>query len=315
MGWSISYSEKWQREIGYGVPAYCDQPGCRVKIHRDVEQACGGIPDPGKHGCGLYFCSRHLHSSYTPDGMDDLLDDDGELYPLRCSRCINGRDPFPPSDEHPEWMRWKLKDESWSQWRTDNPTVVAHYTQVLTGVRPGSTRGIEALIAEINGLLDVDELIDEQLLQGESHASDQSLCQLCGGQWHGLPIPAGHNVHPAGGRRQLAGCPGPLATPDQREAFRQEHGTGPWPEVTEYGHDLILTDDQAWLAVAQQKPNPTDENDSSWFVQIQTNHARGFYVADKYDAENALHDIGQIYAKARAGTPFDITYAAHEPIG
>lgn len=116
-------------------------------------------------------------------------------------------------------------------------------------------------------------------------------------------------MYPPGGRRQLAGCPGALATPDQCEAFRQEHGTGPWPEVTEYGHDLILTEDRTWLAVAQEKP------DSTWFVHIQIDHARGFYVTDKYDAENALHDIGQIYAKARAGTPFDVTYANHETIG
>ena len=28
MGWSIGYDEKWQRDIGYGVPAICDYPGC-----------------------------------------------------------------------------------------------------------------------------------------------------------------------------------------------------------------------------------------------------------------------------------------------
>lgn len=27
MGWSIGYDDKWFRDIGYGVPAYCDHPG------------------------------------------------------------------------------------------------------------------------------------------------------------------------------------------------------------------------------------------------------------------------------------------------
>lgn len=232
MGWSIGYSDKWQREIGYLVPAYCDQPGCRVKIDRGVEQACGGVPDFKEHGCGLYFCSRHLHSSYTPDGMDDLLDDSGELYPQRCRRCINGRDPFPPSDEHPEWMRWKLQDDSWSQWRTDNPTDVAHYTQILTGVRPGSATGIDALIAEIDGLLDIDELIDEQLVQGERGATtDPMLCQVCGGQWHGLPIPA--RAQDAAAARGWASAASwlPGRERDPRRACRLRAGARPGARV------------------------------------------------------------------------------------
>src|SRR4051812_7048849 len=26
MGWSIGYDSNWQRDIGYGVPAFCDHP-------------------------------------------------------------------------------------------------------------------------------------------------------------------------------------------------------------------------------------------------------------------------------------------------
>jgi len=32
MGWSIGYDGNWKRDIGYGVPAYCDFPGCWTEI-------------------------------------------------------------------------------------------------------------------------------------------------------------------------------------------------------------------------------------------------------------------------------------------
>ena len=28
MGWSIGYDNNWNRDIGYGVPAFCDHPKC-----------------------------------------------------------------------------------------------------------------------------------------------------------------------------------------------------------------------------------------------------------------------------------------------
>ena len=34
MGWSIGYDDNWKRDIGYGVPAVCDHPGCNEKIDR-----------------------------------------------------------------------------------------------------------------------------------------------------------------------------------------------------------------------------------------------------------------------------------------
>lgn len=54
MGWSIGYDSKWKRDIGYGVPAWCDHPGCIEEIYRGLSHVCGGEPYGGERGCGLY---------------------------------------------------------------------------------------------------------------------------------------------------------------------------------------------------------------------------------------------------------------------
>lgn len=60
MGWSLGYDDRWKRDIGYGVPAYCDQPGCTEEIHRGLAYVCGSHPFGGDRGCGLYFCGSHM---------------------------------------------------------------------------------------------------------------------------------------------------------------------------------------------------------------------------------------------------------------
>jgi hypothetical protein len=108
MGWSIGYDDNWKRDIGYGVPATCDHPGCGEKIDRGLGYVCGGDPYGGDEGCGLYFCGRHQVG-----------------YKQRCQCCVDGKEPFKPTPDHPEWIHWKLTDESWQQWRDENPDEVA----------------------------------------------------------------------------------------------------------------------------------------------------------------------------------------------
>jgi len=60
MSWSIGFDEYWQRDIGYGVTAHCDHPGCEQKIDRGLSYVCGGFPFGGAYGCGLHFCEKHL---------------------------------------------------------------------------------------------------------------------------------------------------------------------------------------------------------------------------------------------------------------
>jgi hypothetical protein len=106
-----------ERDCGYGVPCLCDHPGCTEEIDRGLAFLCGC--DPGEDtegGCGRYFCDKH-RTGYraTPDPHQV------------CSRCAHSRPPWPMKPDVPEWVEWKLTDESWAEWRAKNPDwVVAH---------------------------------------------------------------------------------------------------------------------------------------------------------------------------------------------
>ena len=123
MGWSIGYDEKWQRDVGYGVPAICDHPGCNEPINRGLAHVCGGEPYGGEHGCGLYFCGKHMHYRY-PRGEDRGYQN--------CPRCMTYRPPYKAKADTAEWVDWKLTEPSWQQWRDENPAKVAE----MRGYRP-----------------------------------------------------------------------------------------------------------------------------------------------------------------------------------
>lgn len=106
MSWSVGFDGRWRRDIGYGVPATCDHPGCGEPIHRGLSYVCGGEPYGGERGCGLYFCERHLVHS--------------ERLPQLCDRCKNRRRPYKPTPDLPEWVQHKALDPSWEQWRKGN---------------------------------------------------------------------------------------------------------------------------------------------------------------------------------------------------
>lgn len=114
MSWEIGYDSKWNRDIGYGVPATCDYPGCSAEITRGLAHVCGGEPYGGEDGCGLFFCGEHLS------------------HRLLCDQCAAGIDPFEPTPDLPEWIQWKLTDLSWQQWRDKNPEEVARLSAQLS---------------------------------------------------------------------------------------------------------------------------------------------------------------------------------------
>jgi hypothetical protein len=115
MGWSIGHDTERNRDIGYGVPAICDHPGCGAEIDRGLGYVCGGEPYGGEHGCGLFFCAKH--TQYAGDRRDNK--------PL-CKRCYwNKGAPYTPTPDTQEWIHHKLTDESWQQWRDENPEQVA----------------------------------------------------------------------------------------------------------------------------------------------------------------------------------------------
>lgn len=111
MSWSIGYDSNWKRDVGYGVPAYCDHPKCSAEINRGLACVCGGEAYGGDRGCGLFFCTAHL-------SIDNL-----------CPRCAAYRStPYKhPKPEHPRWMAHVLNDDSWALWRVANPEIVARY--------------------------------------------------------------------------------------------------------------------------------------------------------------------------------------------
>jgi hypothetical protein len=116
MGWSIGHDSKWNRDIGYGVPAKCDHPGCNTIINRGLPYVCCGQSPYGGDGCGLYFCFEHSNMDH------------------KCERCVLENEPFNPTEDIPEWINWKLKDKSWSNWRKENKQEVKRLKDVLKGI-------------------------------------------------------------------------------------------------------------------------------------------------------------------------------------
>ena len=107
MSWAVGYDTNWHRDIGYGVPALCDQPGCNEKIDRGLGYVCGNEPHGGEKGCGLYFCFEH------GGGQEE------------CTHAFKDEPGFEPKTDTAEWTAHKLTDESWAAWRAAYPELVA----------------------------------------------------------------------------------------------------------------------------------------------------------------------------------------------
>lgn len=155
MGWSVGYDSKWNRDIGYGVPAYCDHPGCRAEIDRGLSYVCcGEEPYGGDYGCGRYFCSDHRAFDYD--------EDDNKV-------CAHEEQDY-ISEDHPDWIRHKLTDQSWQRWRDDNPIEVeklraasARSETVCEHSRPSEGLCHECAMHRIEALEAVAEHLRDQL--------------------------------------------------------------------------------------------------------------------------------------------------------
>jgi hypothetical protein len=107
MSWAIGFDTKWKRDIGWGVPAFCDHPGCGAEINRGLACVCSDGQPYGGDGCGLYFCSKHLGLYRVKKGKHSMM----------CERCGAHKEPFTPTPDHPDWIHHKMTDESWKAWR------------------------------------------------------------------------------------------------------------------------------------------------------------------------------------------------------
>ena len=114
MGYAV-YEDRAARDLGverwagYGVPAVCDVPDCSTRINRGMGYRCEEVwrsaldKETGEQiewtepGCELHFCSEHLE--HGPGHGDEIT----------------------PKPDIPEWMEHMLTDESWQEWRDENP--------------------------------------------------------------------------------------------------------------------------------------------------------------------------------------------------
>ncbi|MFE6785176.1 hypothetical protein ACFVFF_23255 [Streptomyces sp. NPDC057680] len=62
-------------EAGYGIDTTCEEPGCGADIDRGLAHLCGKQPGGNEHGCGGYYCEKHLYIGPN--------DETGDL----CGRC------------------------------------------------------------------------------------------------------------------------------------------------------------------------------------------------------------------------------------
>lgn len=139
MSWSLGFDPRWNRDVGYGVPAVCDHPDCTAEIDRGLSHVCGDAAYGGEHGCGLHFCTEHLGYAFDAEG-EFLVAPDGDELPNLCERCVAwyerqdeaaARDLFAPKADHLDWVRFKLTDASWQPWRELHPEQVAALSAVL----------------------------------------------------------------------------------------------------------------------------------------------------------------------------------------
>ena len=114
MGYQIY--EYGERFAGYGVPAICEHPDCNEKIDRGMSFACGGMPYED-NSCDRYFCEKHLSCGDSGKNL--------------CEMCISEKDPFPKKPETKEWMEHLLEDESWAEWRRNNPNKAEEFKSKL----------------------------------------------------------------------------------------------------------------------------------------------------------------------------------------
>ncbi len=129
MSWAVGHVRG--RDVGYAVPASCDHPGCTEIIDRGLAYVCGEAPGVGEHGCGLFFCDTHRTYTYFGKGKEELPDTDDDAFAAVCARCAQQQPPFDPTPDVAEWIGWKLNDDSWEQWRQDNPAEVSRLRDLI----------------------------------------------------------------------------------------------------------------------------------------------------------------------------------------
>lgn len=127
-------TESGYRFGGYGVPAVCEYPDCNEEIDRGMSFACGDEPF-SETGCDRYFCSKHKDNYKGFNGFNERCRHKNDCkceFHFYCDRCAKGKNPFPYKPETKEWIEHVLTDESWEEWRKEEPEMVEEYKKLLS---------------------------------------------------------------------------------------------------------------------------------------------------------------------------------------
>ncbi len=99
MGYGVYWTNgRWQ---GYGIPAYCDYPGCKEEIDRGM----GYAHDKEEMPSSVFCCKKHQEEKLNSFEVEEK--------------------------EHPEWLNHILTDESWEKWRNEAPEMIEKYKKML----------------------------------------------------------------------------------------------------------------------------------------------------------------------------------------
>lgn len=116
MGWSYGIGPAGRHageEIGYGVDAICDEPGCDTRIDRGLAYACGDQHGSSDTSCGGYFCATHLYSTDIGQRCEPCADEnDARAICEAVGADLNAAPIQPPTQGWPAWADEHLGGQS-----------------------------------------------------------------------------------------------------------------------------------------------------------------------------------------------------------
>ena len=78
MGYAYCGTDSNGRDIGYGIRATCDHPGCEEEIDRGMAYVCGHFHGDDEYSCEKYFCEEH-RQNLSDRGRGMICDECKEL--------------------------------------------------------------------------------------------------------------------------------------------------------------------------------------------------------------------------------------------
>ena len=68
MSWAVGFDSQWDRDIGYGVPAYCDHPGCGKEIDRGLAVYAAANLTVVKRDADYFFAKNIFITTHSGTG-------------------------------------------------------------------------------------------------------------------------------------------------------------------------------------------------------------------------------------------------------